>query len=107
MLAPASSLDGHVSTLTRRTIPFLLLVLTMCAVARKAATPVTNLDGYLHLRLGHEFVHGGWAPWHPGHVTTFEHEHWVPTQWLSQVLLALDEDRFGLAGVAWAFGLLY
>lgn len=107
MLVRASSVDRHVSTLTRRTIPFLLVVLTMGAVARKAAAPLTNNDAYLHLRLGHEFVHGGWKPWHPGHVTAFEHERWLPTQWLSQVLLALDEDRFGLAGVVWAFGLLY
>ncbi|GAA1961895.1 hypothetical protein GCM10009798_22060 [Nocardioides panacihumi] len=102
-----SAFDRHVNTLTRRTVPFLLLVLTMCAVARKAATPLDNVDAYFHLRIGHEFVHGGWAPWHPGHLTSFEHERWLPTQWLSQVLMALDEDVFGLAGVAWAFGLLY
>jgi hypothetical protein len=106
MLQSATARDRQVSTLTRYAIPLVVLVLTMCAVARKSATPITNPDTYFHLRIGHEFLHG-WAPWAPGHVTSFEHEHWLPTQWLSQVIMALVEDRFGLAGIAWLFGCLY
>jgi hypothetical protein len=106
MLQSARARDRHVTTLTRHAIPLVVLVLTMCAVARKSATPITNPDTYFHLRIGHEFLQG-WAPWAPGHVTPFEHEHWLPTQWLSQIIMALVEDGTGLAGIAWVYGSLY
>src|SRR4051794_24593909 len=101
MLQRASALDRRVKALTDPVIPFLLVALTMAAAVRKAAAPVTNADAYFHLRFGHEFVHGGWRPWDPGHVSSFEHAHWVPTQWLSQVMMAVVEDHAGLAGIAW------
>jgi hypothetical protein len=39
-------------------------------------------------------------------VSTFATADWVPTQWLSEVVMAKAEDWFGLAGVAWLSGLL-
>jgi hypothetical protein len=107
MLQSASTLDHRISVLTRQGIPVLLLGLSVLAVVRKAATPVTNADTYFHLRFGHEFLHGAWTPWNPGHVSSFEHGSWAPTQWLSQVVLALVEDHTGLAGVAWLCGIAY
>ncbi len=83
-----------------------LLVLGVVLVA-KASVPLDNTDTYFHLRFGHEFVHGGWSLRDPGSVTTFGTAHWVPTQWLSQVVMARTEDALGLAGVAWLFGLLF
>jgi hypothetical protein len=44
---------------------------------------------------------------HPGSVTTFGTNDWVPTQWLPQVVMAQAEDWFGLPGVAWLQGLLH
>lgn len=83
-----------------------LLVLVVVLVA-KATARLDNTDTYFHLRFGHEFVHGGWSLRDPGSVTTFGTAHWVPTQWLPQVVMARTEDAFGLAGVAWLFGLLF
>ncbi len=37
-------------------------------------------------------------------MSTFATAHWLPTQWLSEVVMARTEDWFGLAGVAWLFG---
>ena len=36
---------------------------------------------------------------------TFATAHWVPTQWLPEIVMAKVEDWFGLAGVAWLSGL--
>lgn len=66
---------------------------------------LTNTDTYFHLRFGHEFL-AGWSLRHPGSVSTFATADWVPTQWLSEVVMAKTEDWFGLAGVAWLSGLL-
>jgi hypothetical protein len=69
------------------------------------ARPLTNTDTYFHLRFGHEFL-SGWSLRHPGSVSTFATQDWVPTQWLSEIAMARTEDWFGLAGVAWLSGLL-
>ena len=68
--------------------------------------PLTNTDTYFHLRFGQEFL-DGWSLRHPGqrqHVR--DPADWVPTQWLSEIVMAKTEDWFGLAGVAWLSGLL-
>jgi hypothetical protein len=72
-----------------------------------AAQPLDNLDTYFHLRFGHEFLTGSWSLRHPGSVSTFATAHWVPTQWLPEVVMAQTEEWFGLAGVAWLSGLLF
>jgi hypothetical protein len=71
-----------------------------------AAQPLDNLDTYFHLRFGHEFLSGSWSLRRPGSVSTFATAHWVPTQWLPEVVMAQTEEWFGLAGVAWLAGLL-
>lgn len=73
------------------------------AVVFLAAHPLTNPDTYFHLRFGEEFL-SNWAAWDPGTVSSIGTADWVPTQWLSQVVMALTERAFGLAGVAWLFG---
>lgn len=77
----------------------LLVVLTVYVDA-----PLTNTDTYFHLRLGSEFL-GGWKPWSPGSVTTAGSADWVPTSWLSEIMMALAQRIDGLPGVAWLFGL--
>jgi hypothetical protein len=77
------------------------------ALVRRAAMPLDNLDTYFHLRFGHEFLSGDWSPHDPGSVSSLATADWVPTQWLSEVVMAQTEDWFGLAGVAWLSGLLF
>jgi hypothetical protein len=88
-----------------RWLPGTLLTGLLVVVVRTVAAPLTNMDTYFHLRFGHEFLHGHWSLWHPGSVNTFATAHWLPTQWLPEVVMAQVEDWFGLAGVAWLSGL--
>ncbi|MFC5728369.1 MULTISPECIES: hypothetical protein [Nocardioides] len=81
-----------------------LLALLVNAV-RTAAAPLTNSDTYFHLRLGEEFL-SGWRPWAPGHPSESSSAHWVPTQWLSEVGLALVERAGGLPALALLYGVL-
>jgi hypothetical protein len=90
-----------------RVLPLVLMVCVLATLTRLAAYPLSNPDTFLHLRLGEEFLSGAWSPAHPGHATTFESADWAPTQWLSQVVLAAVDDRFGVAGLAWFSGLMF
>jgi len=69
------------------------------------ARPLTNTDTYFHLRFGEEFL-DGWSLRHPGSVSTFATRPWVPTQWLSEIVMTRTEQWFGLAGLAWLSGFL-
>jgi hypothetical protein len=89
----------------RVALPWLVLAGTLASLEANAARTLTNTDTYFHLRFGHEFLHG-WSLHHPGSVSTFATADWVPTQWLSEIVMARTEDWFGLAGVAWLSGLL-
>jgi hypothetical protein len=77
------------------------------AMVRLGSFPLGNFDTYFHLRFGHEFLTGAWSLRHPGSVSTFATQDWVPTQWLPQVVMAQTEEWFGLPGVAWLSGLLF
>src|SRR3569623_2218971 len=89
----------------RRVLPWLVLAGILVSLFFNVAHRLTNTDTYFHLRFGHEFL-AGWSLRHPGSVSTFATADWVPTQWLSEVVMAKTEDWFGLAGVAWLSGLL-
>ena len=80
---------------------------TLVAITWHAGQSLTNGDTYFHLRFGHEFLTGHWSLSHPGSVTSFGTNDWVPTQWLPQIAMAQAEDWFGLPGVAWLQGLLH
>jgi hypothetical protein len=95
---PASTVSRLLSWM-----PYILLAGLLLGLVRIGSAPVGNPDTFFHLRYGHEFLHG-WSLWDPGHVSTLGHRDWVPTQWASQVLMALMESAFGLAGVAWLTG---
>jgi hypothetical protein len=86
-------------------MPYALLGSLLLVMVRAACAPVSNADTFFHLRYGHEFL-DGWSLRHPGHVSSFGHRDWVPTQWASQMMMALMESAFGLAGVAWLTGLV-
>jgi hypothetical protein len=89
----------------RTALPWLVLAGILVSLLVNTARPLSNTDTYFHLRFGHEFLHG-WSLRHPGSVSTFATADWVPTQWLSEVVMAKTEDWWGLAGVAWLSGLL-
>lgn len=82
-----------------------LYVALLIVVLRLASAPLSNTDTYFHLRFGSEFL-DGWSLRDPGSVSSFATADWLPTQWLSEVVMARTEDAFGLAGVAWLYGLL-
>jgi hypothetical protein len=86
-------------------MPYVLLGGLMLVLVRWASAPVSNADTFFHLRYGHEFL-DGWSLGHPGHVSGFGQRDWVPTQWASQVLMALTESAFGLPGVVWLTGVV-
>ena len=94
--------DG--SFLRDRALPTLLLVAVLAALVRARAMPLANADTFFHLRFGHELQHG-WSLHDPGTVTPFATAHWVPTQWLPEIVMAKAEDWLGLAGIAWLSGL--
>ena len=75
----------------------------LAIVVRVVAAPLSNDDTYFHLRFGSEFLHH-WSLRHPGSVSTFATADWLPTQWLSEAVMARTEEWLGLAGVAWLFG---
>jgi hypothetical protein len=90
---------------SRLVVPLLVLLGALVALLLNTARPLTNTDTYFHLRFGEEFL-GPWSLRHPGSVTTFATRPWVPTQWLSEVVMARTEQWLGLAGVALLSGLL-
>jgi hypothetical protein len=86
-------------------VPPLALLTILVSLVVNCARPLTNTDTYFHLRFGEEFL-DGWSVRHPGSVSTFATRDWVPTQWLSEIVMTRTEQWFGLAGLAWFSGLL-
>src|SRR4051794_30934678 len=95
----------HVLARARAAFPWLVLVGILGFLLANTARPLTNTDTYFHLRFGQELL-DGWSLRHPGSVSTFATRHWVPTQWLSEIVMAKTADWFGLAGVGWLSGFL-
>src|SRR3954447_2005783 len=89
----------------RTVLAGLVVVGILVTLVVDCARTLSNTDTYFHLRFGQQFL-DGWSLRHPGSVTTFATRDWVPTQWLSEIVMARTEDWFGLAGVAWLSGLL-
>lgn len=85
--------------------PYVLLGGLLLGLVRWVSAPISNADTFFHLRYGHEFLHG-WSLRHPGHVSSLGQQDWVPTQWASQMVMAVMESAFGLAGVAWLAGVV-
>lgn len=93
-----------VTRLLQRVLPALMFAALLVVFVRLCAVPLDNTDTYFHLRFGEEFLHH-WSLRHPGSVSTFATAHWLPTQWLPEIVMAKFSDWFGLAGVAWLSGL--
>jgi hypothetical protein len=89
----------------RTGVAALVVLGILVSLVANCARTLTNTDTYFHLRFGQELL-DGWSLRHPGSVSTFATRHWVPTQWLSEIVMAKTADWFGLAGVAWLSGFL-
>ncbi len=81
-------------------LPRILLVLLLIGVARWFTRNQLNMDTWFHLRLGDEFRHH-WSASDPGTVSQFNTNDWLPTQWLSQVVMSWLNQVDGLVAVSW------
>ena len=80
-------------------------VLFLAAVARHGTRAISDPDAFWHLRLGRDIIetrslHDITDSW-----SAISNQPWVPTQWLTEVVVALAEDLGGLPAVAWLFTL--
>ncbi|MDX6309236.1 MAG: hypothetical protein QOI06_2282 [Nocardioidaceae bacterium] len=105
---PVLSLDERPGEL--RETPDRVKRVTIAALAIGAAcfaiifsTRITDPDTWWHLRLGEKFQ-SGWSLSHPGQLSSFAHQSWIPTEWLSEVVASDVNNVFGLRGVAWLTG---
>ena len=105
MPATSPGLRARAWRIAPRVAPPLVLVIVLTSLVVNSAEPLTNTDTYFHLRFGHAFL-DGWSVRHPGSVSTFANRPWVPTQWLSEIVMASTEEWFGLSGLAWLSGLM-
>lgn len=69
-----------------------------------AARPLKDPDTWWHLVMGHAYLDGA-SVRDPGPMSAFGVKEWHSRDWLVQVVAALFDDAFGLAGVSWLFGL--
>jgi hypothetical protein len=83
-----------------------VVVLLLLLVTVGASYPLSNTDTWFHLSVGRGLL-DGWSLGRPGRLSSFGDVPWVPTQWGSDLVMAQVQRWFGLAGVAWLFGLLY
>jgi hypothetical protein len=75
----------------------------MIAVARQGLRAISDPDTFWHLRLGEDILDARSVatvtePW-----SSISSQPWVPTQWLTEAVLAVAEDVGGLPAVAWVF----
>jgi hypothetical protein len=96
-----------VSWIVRQAAPLAVLVALVGFAVRTGAQGLTNDDTFFHLRIGHEFLSGRWSLWSPGSMSSHAARDWLPTQWLSEVIMAKAEDLAGTSGVAWLAGTLF
>ncbi|GAA5137193.1 hypothetical protein GCM10023339_77170 [Alloalcanivorax gelatiniphagus] len=84
-------------------LPVLLMGVFLAAAARQGVRVISDPDAFWHLRLGHDIIDARSVSSITGPWSSLSDQPWVPTQWLSEVLLALAEDVGGLPAVALLF----
>ena len=84
-------------------LPVVLMGVFMAAVARQGVRAISDPDAFWHLRLGHDIIAARSVTSITGPWSTISDQPWVPTQWLTEVVLAVGEDVGGLPVVAWLF----
>ena len=91
------------SSLLIRAVPVGLVLFMLAGVTRQALKPLTDPDLWWHLRMGGE-LRNGWNFGQTQEWTPFATAPWVRTQWLPELVQSRMNSTFGLAGVAWLFG---
>lgn len=99
----SAAVGGKATSVIPGWLPTALMVLFLAAVARQGGRAITDPDTFWHLRLGHDIMNARsltsiTEPW-----SAVSDQPWVPTQWLTEVLLAIAEDLGGLPAIAWLF----
>ena len=84
-------------------LPLVLMGVFLAAVARQGVRAVSDPDTFWHLRLGHDILEARSVTTVTGPWSSLSDQLWVPTQWLTEALLAIAEDVGGLPAVAWLF----
>ncbi|WP_439936399.1 hypothetical protein ACS3YM_10540 [Nocardia sp. N13] len=92
-----------ITVLVRKVLPIIGIAVVLGACVRRIEVDNPASDMWFHLRLGREFL-DGWSVSHPGHLGVYDSAQWVPTQWLSQMSMALAESAWGVPGVIWVTG---
>ena len=103
--------DSHVEETAARSatsgipgwLPAALMVLFLAAVARQGVRAISDPDTFWHLRLGHDIINARSVTSITEAWSAVSNQPWVPTQWLTDVVLAVAEDLGGLPAVAWLF----
>lgn len=80
-----------------------IIVFTIMLLFPKFEDP----DFYWHLKTGELIVTTGQLPWHDVFTYTNSGNHWVLSEWLSQVIFYLLYQQAGLVGVAAITALVY
>lgn len=85
-----------------RLAPYAVLGTTAGLLAALGTQPLSDSDGWWHLRLGASLIsqHSFAAP---AHWSSFATSTWAPTEPLPEVVALLDQRAFGYAGLAWLF----
>ncbi len=102
--AASTASPEQASNLLVRWTPLLLLSALFVGLAKMASGPIKDPDAWWHLRVGHQFWSGDWSLRDTGPLSSFATEEWTPRDWIPQLLASRIEDRFGLPGVAWLYG---
>jgi hypothetical protein len=96
-----------VSWIVRQGAPVVAFVGLLGFAASLATRGLTIDDTFFHLRIGQEFLSGDWSLGGPGSLSSYATRDWVPTQWLSELIMAKAQELAGASGVAWLAGTLF
>jgi len=84
-------------------LPVVLMGVLLAAVAKQGVRAISDPDAFWHLRLGEDILDARSVSSVTGSWSSISSQPWVPTQWLTEAVLAVLEDLGGLPAVAWAF----
>lgn len=84
-------------------LPVVLMGVFLAAVARQGVRAISDPDAFWHLRLGQDVLDARSVTSVTEQWSSISSQPWVPTQWLTEAVLAVAEDIGGLPAVAWVF----
>lgn len=84
-------------------LPAALMCLLVVVVARQGVRPISDPDTFWHLELGDRIIDSRSVTSVTDAWSSLSDQPWVPTQWLTELVMAAAERTAGLPGVAWLF----